>query len=106
MGPPGTVLSLFLFLVACGASPAGEATRVMVQDFEKASSLPAVWVVNIPNENASVRLSADRPHEGFSFCANQLRRSRSRLVGTGEGSARVRSSPCSTLHPLHSRNAW
>jgi hypothetical protein len=36
----------------------------MVQDFEKPSSLPAVWVVNIPNENASVKLSPDQPHDG------------------------------------------
>ncbi len=35
-------------------------TRVMVQDFEKASSLPTVWVVNVPNKNASVQLSTNR----------------------------------------------
>ena len=39
-------------------------TPVMVQDFEKDYSLPKVWVVNIPNENASVQLSTDHPHEG------------------------------------------
>jgi hypothetical protein len=39
-------------------------TAVMVQDFEKLSAPPKVWVVNIPNENASVQLSSDRPHEG------------------------------------------
>jgi beta-glucanase (GH16 family) len=39
-------------------------TAVRVQDFEKTASAPSVWVVNIPNENASVRLSADQPHEG------------------------------------------
>jgi len=37
---------------------------VMVQDFEKPSSLPKVWVVNIPDKNASVRLSTDHPHDG------------------------------------------
>ena len=37
-------------------------TAVLVQDFEKVSSLPTVWVVNIPNENASVTLSTDHPH--------------------------------------------
>ena len=41
-----------------------EATPVMVQDFEKADSLPSVWVVDIPNENASVQLSTDQPHDG------------------------------------------
>ena len=39
-------------------------TTVTVQDFEEASSAPTVWVVNIPNENASVQLSGDHPHDG------------------------------------------
>jgi hypothetical protein len=39
-------------------------THVMVQDFEKAPSLPNVWVVNIPNENASVQLTNAHPHGG------------------------------------------
>ena len=38
-------------------------TTVLVQDFEKATAPPTVWVVNIPNENASVQYSHDRPHE-------------------------------------------
>ena len=52
---------------AGGAEPKAEParrTRVLVQDFESASSKPTVWVVNIPNENASVQLSTDHPHEG------------------------------------------
>jgi hypothetical protein len=36
----------------------------MVQDYEQVSSPPAVWVVNIPNENASVKISTDQPHGG------------------------------------------
>lgn len=39
-------------------------TAVMVQDFESADLEPTVWVVNIPNENASVQLSTDDPREG------------------------------------------
>ena len=39
-------------------------TTVMVQDFEKAPAPPTVWVVNIPNENASVQFSTDHPHDG------------------------------------------
>ena len=39
-------------------------TPVMVQDFEKASAPPTVWVVNIPNENASVQFSANHRHDG------------------------------------------
>jgi len=45
-------------------APASGSTRVMVQDFENAASLPNVWVVNIPNENASVQLSTEHPHGG------------------------------------------
>ena len=55
---------LALSLVAGTMAPARGATPVMVQDFEKASLQPTVWVVNIPNENAAVRLSSEQPHEG------------------------------------------
>src|SRR5665213_3537876 len=51
-------------MLAWGIAPAFAAAPVMVQDYEQADSLPAVWVVNIPNENASVRLSTDHPHDG------------------------------------------
>jgi hypothetical protein len=51
-------------LLACGMARAWGATPVMVQDFEALSVAPSVWVVNIPNENASVRLSTDQPHDG------------------------------------------
>ena len=52
---------------ASGAEPKAEPARlthVMVQDYENASAKPTVWVVNIPNENASVQMSTDHPHEG------------------------------------------
>jgi hypothetical protein len=39
---------------------------VIVQDFEQNSAMPTVWVVNIPNENASLHLSTDNPHDGKS----------------------------------------
>lgn len=69
------LLPLVLFGAACLPllsvfSPAADAQNpqtpapVMVQDFEKASSLPTVWVVNIPNENATVQLSPTKPFEG------------------------------------------
>jgi len=44
-----------------------------VQDYEKASSTPSVWVVNIPNDNASVRLSSERPFEGKQCAAVRYR---------------------------------
>jgi hypothetical protein len=53
-----------LLLLVYALTPAWGAAPVVVEDFEKASSLPTVWVVNIPNENASVRLSTDTPREG------------------------------------------
>ena len=55
---------LLSVLLTCGIGPAWGATPVMVQDFEKATLQPSVWVVNIPNENASVQLSTDHPHDG------------------------------------------
>ncbi len=59
-----TTLALPLLLVACQLAPAWGAASVMVQDFEKASPAPSVWVVNIPNENASVQLATEQPHDG------------------------------------------
>ena len=50
--------------LADGKEKPSDLVRVMVQDYEKASSLPKVWVVGIPNENASVQLSTDNPFEG------------------------------------------
>ncbi len=39
-------------------------TPIMVQDFEKATPPSTVWVVGIPNENASVQLSTEHPYQG------------------------------------------
>jgi len=55
---------LLSLALACATAPAWGATPAMVQDFEKASLKPRVWVVNIPNENASVQLSTEQPHDG------------------------------------------
>ncbi len=60
MFPHASSLLLILGSIAQGSGT----TPVMVQDFEKSAPSPTVWVVNIPNENASVRLSTDRPREG------------------------------------------
>ena len=48
----------------CGTSWAQPTTPVLVQDFENAKVPPKVWVVNIPNENASVKLATEHPHQG------------------------------------------
>lgn len=72
-----TVHLLPLCVLMIEAAQAGEPTRVTVQDFEKASS-PAVWVVNIPDQNAAVQLSADQAHDG-----KQALKLRYQFVGTG-----------------------
>jgi hypothetical protein len=58
---------LLSLLLTAAIAPASGSTRVMVQDFEKASSLPNVWVVNIPNENASVQSTTEHP-QGAKQC--------------------------------------
>ena len=57
-------LLLLSVLLTCGIAPLCGSTPVLIQDFEKPSSLPSVWVVNIPYENASLELSTDRAHDG------------------------------------------
>jgi hypothetical protein len=69
---------LATILLTCRVAPAWGATLVMVEDFEKVSSPPTVWAVNIPNENASVQLSTDQPHEG-----GQCLKLHYHFVGTG-----------------------
>ena len=61
---PKANMSFLSLLLTCGIAPVWGSTPVMVQDFEKAPPQPTVWVVNIPNENASVQLSTDQPYEG------------------------------------------
>jgi hypothetical protein len=83
LGLPGG-LSTWSFVGANSEPGAGtkrkpaKLTTVMVQDFEKDSLSPTVWVVNIPDKNASVRISTKHPHEG-KRCLNL----RYRFVGTG-----------------------
>ena len=60
---------LLAFAMAHGAASAQELTvpnwtPVVVQDFEKATAPTPVWVVNVPNENASVKLTTQHPFEG------------------------------------------
>jgi len=37
------------------------ATSVVLRDFEQVAAPPVVWVVNIPNENASVKVTTEQP---------------------------------------------
>ena len=62
----GCVFGLSLLAASATLKAAGGQgpTPVTVQDFEKASSLPPVWVVDVPNESASVQLSTTDPFQG------------------------------------------
>ena len=66
MAVAGGILGLSFLSPSSHAAPTPSlhTNPVMVQDFERDSSLPTVWVVNIPNENASVHLSTADPFEG------------------------------------------
>ncbi len=71
-----------LFVSFCSTialAPASGSTQVMVQDFEKAAARPSVWVVNIPNENASVELTTEHPQD-----AKQCLKLHYKFKGTGE----------------------
>ena len=78
LGTLSVVLAQYVLAEKPKAEPA-KLTPVMVQDFEKGSSPPKVWVVNIPDENASVQLSTDHPHDG-----KQCLKLHYHFVGTGE----------------------
>ena len=55
---------LFSIVLTCGIRAGMGIDASDGAGFREATSPPTVWVVNIPNENASVRLSTDHPHEG------------------------------------------
>lgn len=58
---------LVSFILSCLLSStihAWAAPPVMVQNFEADSAQTSVWVVNVPNEYASVKLSTEDPSEG------------------------------------------
>jgi hypothetical protein len=76
-------------------------TPVMVQDFETGSFAPTVWVVNIPNENASVKLSTDHP-QGGTHCLGL------HYQFVGEGGFQYLGVPVKTKiqSPVHKLRYW
>ncbi|MGP0063437.1 MAG: hypothetical protein ACLQGP_07550 [Isosphaeraceae bacterium] len=76
-------------------------TAVMVQDFEKANVLPTVWVVNIPNENASVRLSAGHSHDG-----KQSLKLRYHFLGAGQFQYLGVPNKVKIQAPVHTLHFW
>jgi hypothetical protein len=79
----------------CVASP------VMIQDFEQPTSSASVWVVNIPNENASVQLSTDHPHDG-----NQCLRLHYHFVSTGNFQYLGIANKVNLPGPVHQLRFW
>jgi len=73
----------------------------MVQDFEQNKTPPKVWVVNIPNENASVGLSTDTPQAG-----KQCLKLRYQFVGSGKFQYLGISNPVRILAPIHKLHFW
>jgi hypothetical protein len=71
-------LRIWCALLTCGLSSAWGATSVVLQDYEEFDSPPTVWVVNIPNDNASVQPSTVDPHAG-----KQCLKLHYRFVSTG-----------------------
>jgi hypothetical protein len=88
-------------LLTLGSAPAWALTPVTVQDFEKASPQPSVWVVNIPNENASVQLSTDQPYDG-----KQCLRLHYHFVGTGQFQYLGIPNKVKIQAPVHKLHYW
>jgi hypothetical protein len=64
-----TIFMVFLgFLLISGSTTLQGATSILLQGFEETASKPSVWVVNIPNDHASVRL-LEEPHDGKTCLA-------------------------------------
>ncbi len=78
-----------------------KSTPVMVQDFEKATPQPSVWVVNIPNENASVQLSTDQSHDG-----KQCLKLHYHFLGTGSFQYLGIPNQVKILAPVHKLHYW
>jgi hypothetical protein len=88
-------------LLACVTAPAWATTPVMVQDFEKSSLQPTVWVVGIPNENASVQLSTDQPHDG-----KQCLKLHYHFLGTGDFQYLGIPNKVKIQAPVHKLHFW
>ncbi len=94
------LLSLSILLL-CALAPRAAAVSVMIQDFEKASIQPSVWVVNIPNENASVQSSTDSAHDG-----KQGLKLHYHFVGAGQFQYLGIPNKVRILAPVHKLHLW
>ncbi|MES2439359.1 MAG: carbohydrate binding domain-containing protein [Verrucomicrobiota bacterium] len=77
------------------------AATVMVEDFEKAELKPKVWVVNVPNENASVDRLAGNAHDGESCL-----KLRHRFLGEGNFQYLGIPHKVRILSPVHRLRFW
>jgi hypothetical protein len=92
-------LAVILLLLCPCLSTAAEWTPVPLQDFEKESSLPKLWVVNIPADAASVALSTDQPHGGRQCLKLDYR-------FTGEAQYLGVANRVRILAPVHKLHFW
>jgi hypothetical protein len=91
--------AIILLLVCPSLSAAAELTTVPLQDFEKESSLPKLWVVNLPADAVSVALSTDRPHDGLQCAKLDYR-------FTAEGQYLGVANRVRILAPIHKLHFW
>jgi hypothetical protein len=97
----GRPLFSLLVVLFAGAGTMWGADAVMVQDFEKAAAQPTVWVVNIPNENASVKLSTEQAHDG-----KQSLKLHYHFVGSGQFQYLGIPNKVKILAPVHHLRFW
>jgi hypothetical protein len=95
------LMLLMSALLAGGLMPVRAAVQVTVQDFERASSQPTVWVVDVPDENASVKLSTDQPHDG-----KQCLKLHYHFVGSGQFQYLGIPNQVNILAPVHNLRFW
>lgn len=78
-----------------------KAAPVMLQDFESLATPPKVWVVNIPDTNATATLSAEQSHEG-----KQSLKLHYHFVGTGQFQYLGISLPVQIPTAIHQVRFW
>ena len=90
------VLLLMPAFMTGAVQPGSTGTPIMVQEYEKASSLPQVWVVNIPNDHASVALTREHAQD-----SGQCLRLQYKFKGTGEFQYLGIANKTKILAPVH-----
>ncbi|QEH37426.1 Endo-1,3-1,4-beta-glycanase ExsH [Aquisphaera giovannonii] len=93
--------TLLMLFAACGVARAADRQPIVVEDFDDPRVSRSVWVVNIPDDNASVRLTGEGPHQGKS-CLEL----RYRFVATGNFQYLGVPIAVKILAPIHRLRYW